>query len=62
MSSVISTDMQELLLHLVHIKLLYGQLINRYYIVDPNLKLFKYNQLLLPKNKVENKKKKIKNK
>ena len=57
MSSVISTDMHELLLHLVHIKLLYHQLVNKYYIVDSYLKLFKYNHLILPKSKIENKKK-----
>jgi hypothetical protein len=62
MSSEISTDMHELLLHLVHIKLLYQQLINKFYIVDSHLKLFKYNTLLLPDNRILKKIKKEKKK
>jgi len=38
----ISTDIYELLLHLVHIKYIYNELINRCYIVDLKLKVIKY--------------------
>jgi len=37
MSSLISSDIHELLLHILRIKDLYFQVINRYYIVDSNL-------------------------
>lgn len=36
MSSIISSDVHELLLHLLHIKSLYLQIINKYYFVDNN--------------------------
>jgi hypothetical protein len=41
MSSVISTDVHELLLHLVKIKFMYSQLVNRYYVVHPLIKRVK---------------------
>jgi len=42
LSSDISADIHELLLHLVRIKYIYNELINRYYIVDPKLKVINY--------------------
>jgi hypothetical protein len=51
MSSVISTDVHELLLHLVKIKFLYSQLVNRYYAVNPLINRVKNNYLLFPLKK-----------
>jgi hypothetical protein len=47
-SSVISTDVHELLLHLVRIKGLYSQLINRYFVVKPIVRKVQYDYLLFP--------------
>jgi hypothetical protein len=46
-SSLVSTDVHELLLHLVRIKNLYTQLINRYYIVNSRLAKIKHNYNLI---------------
>jgi hypothetical protein len=51
-SSEISADLHELLLHLVKIKYLYNELINRYYIINPYLNRFRYNYPLLPLDKI----------
>jgi len=43
MSSIFSSDLRELLLHLVKIKSLYSQLINRFYFVKPYVNYIKNN-------------------
>ena len=48
MSSEISADIHELLLHLIHIKNLYNELINRYYIVNPYINNINKNYLFKP--------------
>ena len=48
MSSIISTDLHELLLHLVKIKYLYNELINRYYNINPYINTIKNEFLLKP--------------
>ena len=50
MSSDISADLHELLLHLVRIKYIYNELINRYYVVDTKFKVIKYKFGELNKN------------
>jgi hypothetical protein len=45
-SSILSVDVHELLLHLVRVKGLYSQLINRYYLVPKSV--------VIPKKKYEN--------
>jgi len=54
-SSVISTDLHELLLHLVRIKDLYTQLMNRYYIIHRGFNYIKNNYLPKSINKSERK-------
>jgi hypothetical protein len=46
-SSLVSTDVHELLLHLVRIKNIYTQLINRYYVVNRKLANIKHNYNLI---------------
>lgn len=54
-SSIISSDIHELLLHLLHIKNLYIQIINRYYIIDVNfLNIKNYYSFNSVKNKIKN--------
>jgi hypothetical protein len=57
-SSLVSTDVHELLLHLVRIKDLYTQLINRYYVVNSRLAKIKHNYNLIDlKERLKRKKK-----
>jgi hypothetical protein len=59
-SSVISTDVHELLLHLVRIKGLYSQLVNRYFVVNPIVQNVKNDYLLFPiKERFNKRRKKI---
>jgi hypothetical protein len=51
-SSVISTDVHELLLHLVRIKTLYMQLITRYYAIHPYFNTIKNQYLLKSVNQI----------
>jgi len=61
-SSVFSTDLRELLLHLVKIKYIYSQLINRFYIVNPYFIYIKNNYIIKSPNKNIIRRKKRKNK
>jgi hypothetical protein len=49
-SSIFSTDLRELLLHLVRIKFLYSQLINRFYVVNPYFNYIKNNYMIKSPN------------
>jgi hypothetical protein len=53
-SSIFSTDLRELLLHLVRIKFLYLQLINRFYIVNPYFNYIKNNYIIKSVNQKVN--------